>query len=116
MYFGSAAGRSAVTLPAVARIDELLPDEPAGPLRRITIVTRRDIFGYLRTGAAQWHGGLDEITFLSGLYDLDALPSTDPRHATASEAIAQHRFAFNDWHDTWVSYDERFRLADGPPG
>jgi hypothetical protein len=83
-------------------------------LRRITVVTRRDIFDYLEAGAAPWHGGLDEITFLSRLYDLDALPSTDPRHPTASQHIAQHRFAFNDWHDTWVFYDERFRLADGP--
>jgi hypothetical protein len=89
-------------------------DDRTEPSRRISFVTRRDIFDYLRAGASPWHGGLDEIAFLSRLYDLEALPSTDRRHATASGDIVQHRFANDDWQDDWVLSDERFALASGP--
>jgi hypothetical protein len=69
-------------------------------VRRITVVTRREIFDYLRGGAAPWHGGLDEPAFFSRLYDLDALPSTDSRYATAAGDIAQQRIRNYDWKRT----------------
>lgn len=59
-------------------------------------------------------GRLSEIGFLGQLYDLDALPSTDPRHSTAAEDITRHRVANFDWDDDWVFEDPRFQLADGP--
>jgi hypothetical protein len=68
----------------------------------------------LRSEKAPWWGRLSEIAFLEQLYDLDALPSTDPRHATALEDISRHRAAFSDWDDDWVFDDPRFQLADGP--
>ena len=80
----------------------------------ITAVTRRDIFDFLRAETDPWWGRQSETGFLRQLYDLDALPSTDPRHATAGEDIARHRVANFDWDDDWVFDDPRFQLADGP--
>lgn len=77
-------------------------------------MTRRDIFDFLRDEAEPWWGRLDEISFLDRLYDLDALESTDSRHATAREDIGQHRIGNYDWDDDWVFADPRFELADGP--
>jgi hypothetical protein len=88
--------------------------DAAGQPREITAVTRRDVFDFLREEAGPWWGRLDEIAFLEQLYDLDALPSTDPRHATAAEDIVRHRVANFDWDDDWVFDDPRFQLADGP--
>ena len=79
----------------------------------ITPVTRRDVFDLLRE-EGPWWGRLDEIEFLGQLYDLDALPSNDPRHATAGEDIVRHRVANFDWDDDWVFSDHRFQLAGGP--
>ncbi len=82
--------------------------------REISLVTRRDIFDFLRAEKGPWWGRLSETSFLGQLYDLDALPSTDPRHATAAEDITRHRVANFDWDDDWVFDDPRFQLADGP--
>jgi hypothetical protein len=82
--------------------------------RRITDVTRRR----LRDGLARtwWAGALNEVEFLHRLYDLNKLPSHDPRpqFATAARDIWQH--CINnpaDWDEDWVWYDQRFGLADG---
>lgn len=91
-----------------------VPARALGQSREITPVTRKDIFDFLRAEAGPWWGRLSETGFLSQLYDLDALPSTDPRHATAAEDIARHRIANVDWDDDWVLEDPRFHLADGP--
>src|SRR6266567_1581017 len=85
-----------------------------GQSREITPVTRRDIFDFLRAQAGQWWCRLSETGFLGQLYDLDVLPSTDPRHTTAAEDITRHRIANFDWDDDWVFDDSRFQLADGP--
>jgi hypothetical protein len=93
------------------------PAVPALPLaqsQEITVVTRRDIFDFLRARMEPWWGRLDEVGFLDRLYDLGGLPSTDSRHATAAEDIIRHRIANLDWDDDWVFDDPRFRLADGP--
>ncbi|MFB7106221.1 AbiJ-related protein [Streptomyces hydrogenans] len=39
-----------------------------------------------------WAGGLEETEFLKRIYDLDALPSYDPRYQTAEGDINQHRW------------------------
>lgn len=89
-------------------------DQPS-PGRRITRVTRRDLFDYIRTEGAPWHGGLDEIAFLSRLYELDAMPSDDYRFRTARQDIHQHRVRnLSDWPDDWVLTDPRFGLDSGP--
>jgi len=59
-----------------------------------------------------WSGALPETDFLARLYDLEELPSTDPRYVTAFRDIVQHRVANDDWDDDWVFTDERFGLED----
>jgi hypothetical protein len=90
-------------------------DESSDRARQITPITRRDIFDYIRTDVPVWAGRLDEIEFLSRVYDLEALPSTDSRFETASGDIWQHRVNNPlDWDDFWVLSDSRFQLASGP--
>ncbi|CAM5559119.1 hypothetical protein SPURM210S_03826 [Streptomyces purpurascens] len=85
------------------------------PGRRITLVTRRDLFDYIRTEGAPWYGRLDDIAFLSRLYDLNDLPSEDYRFSTALEDIQQHCVRNpGDWPDDWVLTDSRFGLTNGP--
>lgn len=60
-----------------------------------------------------WSGGLDEVDFLSRLYDLDLMPSRDRRFRTAAGDIGQHRVLNPlDWDDDWIFYDSRFGLAE----
>lgn len=84
------------------------------PPRRITDVTRRRLFDVLSIGKVAWSGRLEEVQFLSRLYDLDALASTDRRFRTAHGDIIQHRFNNDDWDDDWVFSDPRFELERGP--
>ncbi|GAJ02089.1 unnamed protein product, partial [marine sediment metagenome] len=51
-------------------------------MRTITEVTRRSIIDYLSLGI-QWSGRLEENEFLSRIYDLTQIPSTDSRFSTA---------------------------------
>jgi hypothetical protein len=56
---------------------------------------------------------LDDVEFLSRLYDLDALPSTDQRYTSAGGDIFMHRVMNpTDWDEDWIFYDSRFGLAD----
>jgi AbiJ N-terminal domain 3 len=80
---------------------------------QITEVTRRRLVEGLEVRGIVWSGALEDTEFLSRLYDLDALPSTDPRFRSASEDIFQHRVnSPTDWDDDWVFSDPRFGLAD----
>ncbi|RKT18298.1 uncharacterized protein DUF4263 [Streptomyces sp. 1114.5] len=84
-------------------------------MTKITAVTRRDIFDYLRSTGTPWWGRLDdEIAFLERLYKLDELPSTDSRFTTARGDIAQHRLNNDDWDDDWIFTDPRLGLRSGP--
>jgi hypothetical protein len=98
----------------VAQSPGIIAAHAPGEPREITAVTRRDVFDFLREDAGPWWGRLEEVGFLEDLYDLDALPSTDPRHATAAEDIIRHRVANFDWDDDRVFSDRRFQLSDGP--
>lgn len=89
-------------------------DQQPTSSRRITQMTRRDIFDHIRSEGVLWWGRLDEVRFLSRLYDLEKLPSTDSRFKTAHGDIVQHRFNNLDWDDDWVFDDPRFELANGP--
>jgi very-short-patch-repair endonuclease len=81
---------------------------PIFPARFITDVTRRRLIAGLGEMRVVWSGVLDDIEFLSRLYDLERLPATDKREQTAAEDIGRHRLAFADWDDDWIYYDERF--------
>jgi len=75
---------------------------------------RTNILDGLRLEHVAWNGELDDVEFLSRIYDLQALPSHDNRFKDAAGDIWQHRFNNDDWDGDWVFSDERFGLTDGP--
>jgi hypothetical protein len=74
---------------------------------------RQNVLDGLRLENVNWYGQLDDIEFLSRLYELQKLPSTDSRYKDAAGDIYQHRFNNNDWENDWVYNDSRFQLVDG---
>lgn len=74
---------------------------------------RTNILDGLRLERVAWNGALDDVEFLSRLYDLQALPSYDSRFKDAAGDIWQHRFNNDDWDQDWIFSDERFGLKDG---
>ena len=81
--------------------------------RRISEVTRRAVIDELSLSGTQWAGRLSEVEFLSRIYDLSALPSTDRRCNNAEADIHQHRISWTDWEDDWIFHDSRFELLRG---
>jgi hypothetical protein len=79
----------------------------------ISEVTRRNIFDFLSTSGLNWWGRLDEVGFLSRLYDLTEMPSTDRRVKNAAGDIHQHCVEWNDWPPNWIFTDSRFNLLRG---
>lgn len=102
----------------------------------ITKLTRNDIFDILKYGLTvedrkaiqdngeiilksepldiriNIFGRLEEIEFLSRLYDLEDLPSTDSRFPTFKSDIFQHRYNNDDWEDYWFLTDDRLKLYE----
>ena len=76
----------------------------------ISEITRRNVFEEFLVERSDYSGVLSEVDFLSRLYDLSALPSTDRRYATAAQDIWQHRVRNRDWPDDWFYKDYRFNL------
>ncbi len=83
--------------------------------RTISEVTRRDIADALVMNNINWAGRFGENEFLSRLYNLREMRSTDGRFSDAAGDIWQHRVRNpNDWDDDWVFYDTRFQLLQAP--
>jgi hypothetical protein len=80
------------------------------PGKSIDRATRRSLKDALLTREYFWRGAKSESAFLSDLYPLNELPSTDPRYRTAYEDIQKHREMNSDWADSWVFDDPRFDL------
>lgn len=80
--------------------------------KQITEVTRRNISDALALNKVNWAGRFEEQQFLTRLYDVSAMPSTDRRYSTAIEDIWKHRVMNSDWADDWVFYDPRFNLIN----
>lgn len=59
---------------------------------RISQVTRRDLFDFLALEQIAWWGRLEEVQFLRRIWNLEEMPSDDPRFTTASGDIRQHRW------------------------
>jgi len=77
----------------------------------ISELTRRDTFDALTVEGTAWFGRLDETAFLQRVWDLDDMPSTDPRFPNAGGDIWQHRINNpQDWEDDWIFTDSRFDL------
>lgn len=60
-----------------------------------------------------YYGRLTELEFLKRLYNLQELPSDDPKFSNAEDDIWQHTVNNNDYSTDWVFEDERFHLKDG---
>ena len=56
---------------------------------------------------------MEEQEFLSRLFNLSMLPSTDNRFKDAAGDIWQHRVNNFDWDADWIFYDARFSLMNG---
>ncbi|WP_242967860.1 AbiJ-related protein [Tepidibacter mesophilus] len=107
-------------------------------MNKITDITRRDIFDIIRSGfngtyeeqnlndyeqeyieevpceyKMCYHGRLREVDFLSRIYDLKSMPSTDSRFKDAEGDIWQHTVNNDDWDTYWVFSDSRFKLSTG---
>ena len=81
----------------------------------VTDLTRRTIFDSLRVGKHCWAGKLDDVDFLSRLFDLSSLPSRDSRHKDMAGDIWRHRVINpEDWDDDWVFSDDRLDLLGRP--
>jgi len=90
---------------------------------KITEVTRQEIIdliimGFTDSGTFEdvrifWSGRLDETAFLSRIYNLTEMHSTDGRFSNAEGDIWQHRINNYDWEDDWVFYDGRFKVKIG---
>ena len=75
---------------------------------------RINIFDGLRLENVAWYGCLDDVEFLSRLFDLKELPSSDSRFKDAAGDIWQHCINNDDWGPDWIFSDDRFKLIDGP--
>ncbi len=107
-------------------------------MHNITEVTRRDIIDIIRNGFVGnepqtkldyyereyvdesstkykicYYGRLEEIDFLSRLYNLKTMPSNDSRFRNALGDIQQHTINNDDWEADWVFTDSRFQLNNG---
>ena len=80
---------------------------------KISQLTRRDIIDAIAAEEINLYGRLEETEFLSRLFDLQQLPSTDPRFKDAAGDIWQHRVNNDDWNNDWLFYDTRFNLLHG---
>lgn len=74
---------------------------------------RINILDGMRLENVDWSGRLDDVDFLSRLYDLQTLPSGDSRFENAAGDIWQHCINNDDWERDWVYNDPRFHLIDG---
>lgn len=95
--------------PQVANI--FAAENPDGTIRA---ETRNAVIDELRARETVWHGALDEIGFLSRMFDLSALPSHDSRFDTAEGDIWQHCVNNYDWELDWIYSDRRFALYSMP--
>ena len=80
---------------------------------KISQAIRVNIVQTLKREGVYFGGVLTDTDFLSRIYDLDRMESTDARYESALGDIRTHRNNFTDWEDDWVFYDDRFNLMGG---
>ncbi|VDS10825.1 hypothetical protein PARHAE_04044 [Paracoccus haematequi] len=93
-----------ITLLRTAQNSSKVADGKNGPR------TRAALLDEMRARGTIWFGALDEIAFLSRIYDLTTMPSRDSRYETAEGDIWQHCINNDDWPLDWIYSDPRFRL------
>ncbi|MCD4788961.1 MAG: abortive infection family protein [Bacteroidales bacterium] len=79
-------------------------------MNRITEISRQNIFDFIQVEEIFWAGKMDEVEFLSRMFDLNQMPSSDSRFDDCGGDIWQHRVNNYDWEDNWIYYDGRFNL------
>lgn len=90
-------------------------------MNKITNITRNEIFKLLFNGCTDYDifgdpipckinyfGELDEVDFLSKLFDLKNLPSSDNRVDNAEEDIIRHTRLNDDYPINFIATDDRF--------
>ncbi len=94
-------------------------------MKRLTEITKRDIYELFRDGCTvedfpfienveyPYYGRLEVIDFLERLYDLASMKSNDPRFKNAKEDIVCHTINNIDYPHCWVFEDDRFELKNG---
>jgi hypothetical protein len=80
---------------------------------KITEITRRDILDLIFLEQINLYGRLEEIGFLSRIWNLDSMPSFDSRYDNATGDIWQHTVNNDDWEENWIFEDPRFNLMRG---
>jgi len=80
---------------------------------KISEITRRDILDAIALEGINSYGRLEETEFLSRIWDLKSMPSTDGRFENALGDIWQHTVNNDDWESRWVFSDSRFNLMRG---
>jgi hypothetical protein len=81
-------------------------------MNQITTLTRRNIFDSIAVEEINWAGRLEEPDFLSRIFDLSKMPSSDSRFKDIYGDIWQHRVNNYDWDIGWVFTDDRFNLLN----
>ncbi|TYC68303.1 hypothetical protein FMN63_11515 [Stappia sp. BW2] len=94
---------------------EIAPMLAAPPGRRvpdgkISKRTRAAVLDEMRARETVWFGALSEVSFLSRIFDLPAMPSLDSRFENAESDIWQHCVNNDDWPLDWIYSDRRFDL------
>jgi hypothetical protein len=79
-------------------------------LMAITKITRNALVQRILASDYPWTRDLDELGFLSGIYPLDQMPSSDARFDSARADLIQHCVNNYDWHGLWMFDDPRFGL------
>ena len=81
---------------------------------QISTITRTAIIDEVQLSGISCYGKRDEVAFLSRIFDLDSLPTTDGRFKSMAGDIWQHRVNNFDWPDDRVFTDDRLNLMNGP--
>lgn len=69
---------------------------------KISEITRRDIVDSISLENVNLYGRLEEIDFLSRIWDLDSLQSFDSRFKNATGDILKHTVSNEDWEPGWI--------------
>lgn len=97
----AAAKRAFELRPTSYELAEALRLVESGGRQRVSVLTRRDMLDAISV-RGDMAGRLELVTFLSRVWSLDDMPSTDPRHQTAAGDIYRHMVLNSDWTDSYL--------------
>ncbi|HCT0462919.1 TPA: hypothetical protein LQO35_002370, partial [Staphylococcus pseudintermedius] len=81
---------------------------------KVSEISVRDILDIIELSTEDenfnYTGRLDEVKFLSRIFDLKNMKSNDNRFKNMYEDILQHTVRNDDWDHNWLFYDERLDI------